>query len=149
LAQTKEKTTDQVAAVQAKAVRFLRDVVGDENKADEIEGLTVLEYAERKNFRIVNPASPSTKRKSNSNKRGDRMDDVRTKADLIEENNELSALIGDIWDVVVDLDGSSSKSDLHVGAEDIAEMLNEFDPDSFVIEDDENPSADSEDEAAA
>jgi len=51
----KQKTLDQVERMQAKAVRFLRDVVGDEDKASEIEGLSPQEYAERKRVTISNP----------------------------------------------------------------------------------------------
>ena len=39
MASSKEKTFEQAAAMQEKAVRFLRDVVGDDEKADEIESL--------------------------------------------------------------------------------------------------------------
>src|SRR5947209_3184981 len=55
----KEKTIDQAAAMQEKAIRFLRDVVGDDDKADEIEGLTVSEYADRKGLTLINPAPHS------------------------------------------------------------------------------------------
>jgi ribosome assembly protein YihI (activator of Der GTPase) len=56
---TKEKTYEQAEAAQRKAVRFLRDVVGDPEKADEIEALTVEEYADRKGFMLTNPATDS------------------------------------------------------------------------------------------
>jgi hypothetical protein len=49
----KTKTLDQVERMQAKAIRFLRDVVGDPDKADEIEDLSPEEYAERKGAEIV------------------------------------------------------------------------------------------------
>ena len=52
-------TEAQVEAKQDKAVRFLRDVVGDDEKADEIEGLSVAEYAERKRIRMGNPKPTS------------------------------------------------------------------------------------------
>jgi hypothetical protein len=53
----KTYTPDQVAAKQDKAVRFLRDVVGDDDKADEIEDLSLDEYAERKKLHMSeNPA---------------------------------------------------------------------------------------------
>lgn len=51
----KTKTREQIAKIQAKAVRFLRDVAGDSAKADEIAGLSVAEYAERKHITIENP----------------------------------------------------------------------------------------------
>jgi hypothetical protein len=54
-ANPKTKTREQVEAMQAKAVRFLEDVAGDSDKADEIEGLSVEEYAARKHITISNP----------------------------------------------------------------------------------------------
>lgn len=51
------KTLDQVEAMQRKALRFVADVLGDSDKADEIEQLSVGEYAARKGIRI----NPKTK----------------------------------------------------------------------------------------
>jgi hypothetical protein len=50
------KTLAQIESAQARAVRFVRDVLGDETRAAEIESETPYEYAERKKFRIVNPS---------------------------------------------------------------------------------------------
>ena len=50
----KSATLEQVEAKQAKAERFLRDVVGDSDKADEIAALSPQEYAERKKI-TINP----------------------------------------------------------------------------------------------
>jgi hypothetical protein len=44
--------------MQEKAVNFLRNVVGDSDKADEFEAMSPEEYAERKRVEIRNP-SPS------------------------------------------------------------------------------------------
>jgi len=46
---------------QAKAVQFLRDVADDPDMADEIEGLSVDEYAQRKGFDLTK--NPTKKRK--------------------------------------------------------------------------------------
>ena len=40
-----------------KAVRFLRDVVEDPERADDFEAMTPEEYAEHKRVRIENPSS--------------------------------------------------------------------------------------------
>lgn len=61
-ANPKEKTREQAEKMQAKAVRFLRDVVKDSDKADEIEGLSVAEYAERKKIALTNPKGRTQKR---------------------------------------------------------------------------------------
>jgi hypothetical protein len=51
----KTKTAEQVEKMQAKAVKFLRDVVGDDEKAREIEGMSLQEYADKKKVQIENP----------------------------------------------------------------------------------------------
>jgi hypothetical protein len=51
----KSKTREQLEKMQEKAVRFLRDVVGDSEKADEIDDLTIEEYADKKRIHLVNP----------------------------------------------------------------------------------------------
>lgn len=59
----KSKTVEQLEKTQAKAVRFLRDVVGDSDKADEIEALSPEEYAERKKIAVKqNRKSPRRRR---------------------------------------------------------------------------------------
>src|SRR5579864_9477245 len=53
----KSLTREQVEKRQDKAVQFLRDVADDPDMADEIEDLSVDEYAERKGFELVkNPS---------------------------------------------------------------------------------------------
>jgi hypothetical protein len=51
----KALSSEQVERRQARAVRFLRDVTDDPDLADEIEHLSVAEYAERKGFPLSNP----------------------------------------------------------------------------------------------
>lgn len=73
------------------------------------------------------------------------MTDTRTRADLVEENNDLLELVDNVWDAVVDTDGSSSKQELLEATENVADLLNEFDSDEFVIE---GPPADADEGAA-
>ena len=49
-------TYAQVEARKEKAVRFLRDVVGDDDRADEVEDESVEDYATRKRLVIENTA---------------------------------------------------------------------------------------------
>jgi hypothetical protein len=65
----KLKTREQIEAMQDKAVRFLRDVVGNDAKADEIDALSVAEYAERKKITLANPAKPQGKKRNPRGKR--------------------------------------------------------------------------------
>ena len=51
----KVKTREQVEKMQAKAVKFLRDVVKDDDKADEIEALSLDDYAAKKKVTLANP----------------------------------------------------------------------------------------------
>ena len=55
----KTKTREQVEKAQDKAVRFLRDVVGDSDRADEIADMSVEEYAEKKKITLSNPSIAS------------------------------------------------------------------------------------------
>ena len=57
----KQKTRAQVEAMQAKAVRFLRDVADKQDAADDIEDLSVEEYAAKKHVKIKNPRRGSLK----------------------------------------------------------------------------------------
>jgi hypothetical protein len=51
----RQKTREQLEKMQDKAVRFLRDVVGDSDKADAIDDMSVEEYADKKRVHLVNP----------------------------------------------------------------------------------------------
>ncbi|MBI3668749.1 MAG: hypothetical protein HY237_03065 [Acidobacteria bacterium] len=53
-ARKKTFTPEEVERRQAQAVQFTRNVVGDPDLADEIEGLSVEEYAARKGFQLAN-----------------------------------------------------------------------------------------------
>jgi hypothetical protein len=56
----KRATIEQVEKKQAKAVNFLRNIVQDDDKADEIAALSPQEYAERKHI-TINPKSGKRK----------------------------------------------------------------------------------------
>ena len=51
----KQRTRAQVEASKAKAERFVRDVLEDGERADEIADESVESYAERRRFQMVNP----------------------------------------------------------------------------------------------
>ena len=53
-ANPKTRTREQVEKMQEKAVAFL-ERIGEDDKADEIEGLTVQDYADKKHIRLSNP----------------------------------------------------------------------------------------------
>ena len=96
----KTKNVDQLERIQAKAVRFLRDVVGDPDKADEIEDLTPEEYAERKGVEMVeeNPrhvyGSGVRREVTTKSQLEERI------AELEEENEDLQSRLDSIVDIV-------------------------------------------------
>ena len=55
---SKSRTLEQVKAAQARAVLFAENVLEDDDLADERDGLTPEEYAERKRLRIVTQPNP-------------------------------------------------------------------------------------------
>jgi hypothetical protein len=48
-------TWEQIAERKAKGVRFLRNVVQDDDRADDLEDESLEDYAERKRFAVANP----------------------------------------------------------------------------------------------
>lgn len=75
---------DQVKQAQDKAVRFAQHVLADDRLADELEGLSPEEYADRKRLVIRNPhklqKGPLMPRRNNLT---DRVADLEDKLDLI------------------------------------------------------------------
>lgn len=51
----KRLTREQLQSRKDRAVRFLRDVVGDDERADEVARESLESYAERRQFALVNP----------------------------------------------------------------------------------------------
>lgn len=81
------KTRDQVQATKEKAVRFVRDVLGDNEHADEIEDRSIEDYAERKRIKIVNPQR--RKEKLMAQKRtGTALSNLKKRVQELEEENE-------------------------------------------------------------
>ena len=73
-------TCDQVESRKEKAVRFLRDVVGDDDRADAVEGESAESYADRKGLVIKNTAPRQLR--TNQQRRITNMENGDTKADL-------------------------------------------------------------------
>jgi hypothetical protein len=146
----KDKTYEQAEAMQAKAARFLRDVVGDEDKANEIEGLSVEEYADRKGLRLMNPAPDRTKSQTRSKKTMAANSDPRTKDQILESEQMLLSLLDDIWNEGV-IANDKDEIDAEEAVDVISDLLNEFDADRFPVEeeDEDEIEGQEEEEAAA
>ena len=54
----KTLTRKQLESRKAQAVRFARDVLGDEDRAEEIEDESLEDYANRRHIQIQNPKGP-------------------------------------------------------------------------------------------
>jgi hypothetical protein len=88
----KTLTADQLQARKDKAVRFLRDVLDDPERADEVEDEDLEDYAERRKIAIVNLG------KSNGMANGGNGGNGRTKQDLLNEIDELQQENQDLQD---------------------------------------------------
>jgi len=93
----KALTREQLQSRKEQAVRFVRDVLGDPERAEEIEEESLEDYAERRKIQLPNP---SIRRKAI-------MATVKTKAeleaeiaDLQEENQALQDQLDAVADIV-------------------------------------------------
>ena len=94
----KQLTADQVQAKKDRAVQFLRDVVGDDDKADAFDDMDLDEYAEHKRIEIVNRGKRSLNMAGNGN--------GRTKQDLLDEIDDLqqeNQALQDQLDAIADI----------------------------------------------
>ena len=103
----KHLTRDQLQASKEKAVRFVRDVLDDSDRADEITDEDLESYAERKHIEITNPTRRTTrvaKKKSTADLEAE-LDDLRAENDqLQEENEDLRDQLDTIADIVAPSD---------------------------------------------
>jgi cell shape-determining protein MreC len=104
--------------MQDKAVRFLRDVIGDPDRADEFEAMSPEEYAEHKRVAIENP-SQRTKRRLLM--RRPTYDDLKDRvAELEEENQALSEKLDSISDIAsTEEDEDDEEEDEEEGDDDL------------------------------
>ncbi|MBZ5514851.1 MAG: hypothetical protein LAN62_08405 [Acidobacteriia bacterium] len=103
----KTLTRKQLESRKAKAVRFTRDVLGDVDRADEIDDESLQEYAERRHIQVVNP-------------KGVRKMPVQTRRELVERIKELeeeNESLQDRLEEIADLAGESEEEDDNQGEE--------------------------------
>ena len=117
----KQLTRAQLASRKTQAVRFTRDVLGDPDRADEIEAEMLEDYAERRRVKLTN----SSERKAIM----PRTTTIKTKAeleaeisDLQDENQDLQDQLDAIADIVApadeDDDGNGDGDDDDSGDDD-------------------------------
>jgi hypothetical protein len=101
----KSLTYAQVASRKDKAERFVRDVLDDADRADEISDESVQSYADRRNFTIVDNPPGRLTNMANGQSKQDLLDQI---ADLQDENDALQSQIDAISDI---LDGGDEDDD--------------------------------------
>ena len=100
--------------MQAKAVRFLQDVVGDPDRAEEFEAMSPEEYAEHKRIEIENPFSGrtrSTERRMHMARRPTYAELQDRVSELEEENQTLNDKLDSISDIVGEEDEDDEDED--------------------------------------
>jgi hypothetical protein len=93
----KQLTAEQVQAKKDKAVQFLRDVVGDNDRADDFEDMDLEEYADRKHIQIVNPGRSGIMANGDPRTKQDLLDEID---DLQQENEDLRSQLAAVADIV-------------------------------------------------
>lgn len=106
----KALTRDQVQSRNEKAVRFTRDVLDDQVRADEIEDESLEGYAERRNFSITNPNqhTRSTHTMADSRTKEELLSEIE---DLESENQDLQDQLDSIADIVAAPDDDEPAED--------------------------------------
>jgi hypothetical protein len=94
-------TRDQLQSRKEQAVRFVRDVLGDPDRADEIADESLEDYAQRRKIQITNPSKRRNAIMATTKSKADLQAEI---ADLKEENEELQDQLDTIADIVAPAD---------------------------------------------
>lgn len=90
----KTLTRKQLESRKVQAVRFTRDVLGDDDRADEIEEEPIEDYAERRRIRMVNQKGTRNMPATSKRELLDRIDELES------ENEDLQSRLDEISDIV-------------------------------------------------
>jgi hypothetical protein len=104
----KQLTRAQLEGRKEKAVRFTRDVLGDPERADEIEAESLEDYAERRKVKLLNPYKRRTAIMPRSQTKADLQQQI---ADLQDENQDLQDQLDAIADIVTPGDDDDQDDD--------------------------------------
>lgn len=110
------KTWDQIEAMRQKAIRFLRDVVQDEEKAQEFEGLSTREYAERKGVQVAENPSCQTKTIERTYRQMAKRRAEPTRAELEDRVAELEEQVEDLEGELEEVEGERDELSEQVDA---------------------------------
>jgi len=106
----KALTREQIVSRKEKAERFVRNVLGDQNRAAEIADESVEDYAERRKFEITNPKR-SNNPMAKKNATPTRQEHLDRVSDLEQENQDLADQLDAIADIVSPDDDDADDSD--------------------------------------
>lgn len=87
----KALTREQLQGRKEKAVRFVRDVLGDPDRAQEIEDESLEDYAERRKIKLLNPRGEPMATKQ------ELLDRIK---ELEDETEELQSQLDEVADIV-------------------------------------------------
>ena len=105
LRSVKALTREQLESRKAQAVRFVRDVLEDDERADEIEDESLEDYAERRRIQIVNPKGARKMAQPNRRELLDRIEELEA------ENEDLQSRFDEIGDIIGERDEDSGEDD--------------------------------------
>ena len=92
---------EQIEARKEKAARFVRDVLDDPDRADEIADESLEYYAERRKFEITNPKRRAIMPRKSVEDYRDEVADLKAQiADLEEENEGLQEQLDGISEIL-------------------------------------------------
>jgi len=97
----KQLTRAQLESGKAQAVRFTRDVLGDPERADEIEAERLEDYAERRKVKLINSSKTKGLIMARSKSKADLEAEI---SDLQDENQDLQDQLDAIADIVAPAD---------------------------------------------
>lgn len=101
-------TRDQLTSRKDKAVRFVRDVLDDPDRAEEIEDESLDDYAIRRGIQILNPRT----RKMAIAKRVQSRQELQDRISELEEENEtLQDQLDQITDIVAPMENEEEEED--------------------------------------
>jgi predicted RNase H-like nuclease (RuvC/YqgF family) len=108
----KTLTRQQLQSRKDKAVRFTRDVAGDPDRADEIEGESLDDYAQRRRIQLMNAGRRSQMaKKSVEDYRAEVTDLKQQIRDLEDENQTLNDKLDNIAEVLEPEDQAEDDGD--------------------------------------
>ena len=110
----KELTREQLENRKAQAVRFTRNVLDDDDRADEIEDESLEDYAERRHITITNPKGVMRMATPTRRELLERIEELENEnADLESRLDEIAGIVGEEDDD----EGSEEEEDEPLGEE--------------------------------